>query len=202
MEEDFPFETSMNGFLHSNCTSPEQEYILIQSREQYILLQVQPKVFPYRTACFGRINTLSSFAAGQLVVSQTPRERRLVKWWRCCCRPFRLLVELAAKYTPPLIVSKYTPAPGLCNLNAGNHSSICVSARDAPVDPVLVAGDCGGVPGSSDPVSTAARRGDGSHSDDGGYERMISIRKPSTSTFICRLNSSGVCWYSGITMFL
>ena len=59
-------------------------------------------------------------------------------------------------------------------------------------DPVLIAGDCGGVPGSSDPVSTAARRGDGSHSDDRGYERMISIRKPSTSTFICRLNFSGV----------
>ena len=79
------------------------------------------KVFPYRTACFGRLTTLSSLAAGQLVVSQTPRERRLVKWWRCCCRPFRLLVELAAKYTPPLVVSNYTPAPGLCNLNAENH---------------------------------------------------------------------------------
>ena len=62
-------------------------------------------------------------------------------------------------------------------------------------DPVLIAGDCGGVPGSSDPVSTAARRGDGSHSDDGSYERMISIRKPSTSTFICRLNFPG---YEGI----
>ena len=122
MEEDFPFETIMNGFLHSNCTSPEQEYILIQSREESILLQVQPKVFPYRTACFGRLTTLSSLAAGQLVVSQTPRERRLVKWWRCCCRPFRLLVELAAKYTPPFIVSKYTPAPGLCSLNAENRS--------------------------------------------------------------------------------
>ena len=51
-----------------------------------------------------------------------------------------------------------------------NYSSsiICVSARDAPgPDPVLIAGDFGGVPGSSDPVSTAARRGDGSHSDDG-----------------------------------
>ena len=78
-------------------------------------------VFPYRTACFGRLTTLPSLAAGQLVVSQTPRERRLAKWWRCCCRPFRLLVELATKYTPPLIVSKYTPAPGLCNLNAENH---------------------------------------------------------------------------------
>ena len=44
MEKDFPFETSMNGFLHSNCTSPEQEYISIQSREEYILLQVQPDV--------------------------------------------------------------------------------------------------------------------------------------------------------------
>ena len=29
-EEDlFPFETSMDGFLHSNCTSTEQEYILL-----------------------------------------------------------------------------------------------------------------------------------------------------------------------------
>ena len=44
-------------------------------------------------------------------------------------------------------------------------SSICVSACDAPGDPVLIAGDCGGVPGSSDLVSTAARRGDESHSD-------------------------------------
>ena len=38
-------------------------------------------------------------------------------------------------------------------------SSICVSARDTPgLDPVSIAGDRGGVPGSSDPVSTAARR--------------------------------------------
>ena len=87
-------------------------------------------------------------------------------------------------------------------VSKGKSSSICVSGRDAPGDPVLIAGDCGGVPGSSDPVSTAARRGDGPHSDDGGCERMISIRKPSTSTFIWRLNSSGVCGYSGITMFL
>ena len=47
-------------------------------------------------------------------------------------------------------------------------SSICVSTCDASgPDPVLIAGDCGGVAGSFDPVSTAARRGDGSHSDDG-----------------------------------
>ena len=71
-------------------------------------------------------------------------------------------------------------------------SSICVSACDAPGDPVLIVGDCGGVPGPYDPVSTAARRGDGLHSDDADYERMISIRKPSTSTFICRLTSSGL----------
>ena len=38
------FEASMDGFLSSNCTSLEQEYILIQSREAYILLQVQPEV--------------------------------------------------------------------------------------------------------------------------------------------------------------
>ena len=79
------------------------------------------KVFPYRTACFGRLTTLSSLAAGQLVVSQTPRGWRLVKCLRCCCRPSRLLVELAAGYTPPWIVSKYTPAPGLCNLNSKTH---------------------------------------------------------------------------------
>ena len=30
-EEIFPFETSMDGFLRSNCTSTEQEYILLQS---------------------------------------------------------------------------------------------------------------------------------------------------------------------------
>ena len=71
------------------------------------------KVFPYRTACFGRLTTRSSLAAGQLVVSQTPRGWRLVKCLRCCCRPSRLLVELAAEYTSPWIVSKYTPAPGL-----------------------------------------------------------------------------------------
>ena len=41
----FPFEASVDGFLRSNCTSLEQEYILIQSREEYILLQqVQPEV--------------------------------------------------------------------------------------------------------------------------------------------------------------
>ena len=30
-EERFPLETSMDGFLHSNCTSTEQECILLQS---------------------------------------------------------------------------------------------------------------------------------------------------------------------------
>ena len=59
-------------------------------------------------------------------------------------------------------------------------------------DSVPIAGDCGGGPGSSEPVSTAARRGDGSHCDDAGCERMISIRKPSTPTFISRVNASGV----------
>ena len=38
------FEASTDGFLSSNCTSLEQKYILIQSREEYILLQVQPEV--------------------------------------------------------------------------------------------------------------------------------------------------------------
>ena len=49
-----------------------------------------------------------------------------------------------------------------------SSSIICISARDTPgPDPVLIAGDRGGVPGSSDLVSTAARGGDGSHCDDG-----------------------------------
>ena len=38
------FEASMDGFLSSICTSLEQEFILIQSREEFILLQVQPEV--------------------------------------------------------------------------------------------------------------------------------------------------------------
>ena len=42
--EMFSFEVSRDGFLRSNCTSVEQEYILVQSREEYILLQVQPEV--------------------------------------------------------------------------------------------------------------------------------------------------------------
>ena len=41
-EEIFSFATSMDSFLSSNCTSLEQEYILIQSREEYSSLQVQP----------------------------------------------------------------------------------------------------------------------------------------------------------------
>ena len=40
----FSFEASMDGFLSSNYTSLEQEYVLIQSRKEYILLQVQPEV--------------------------------------------------------------------------------------------------------------------------------------------------------------
>ena len=42
--EYFSFEASRDGFLRSNCTSLEQEYSLIQSREEYVLLQVQPEV--------------------------------------------------------------------------------------------------------------------------------------------------------------
>ena len=83
--------------------------------------------------------------------------------------------------------------PSILASNEKIPPSICGSASHASgPDPVLIAGDCVGVSGSSDPVSIAARRGDVSHSDDEGCERMISIRKPSTSTFICRLNSSGV----------
>ena len=42
--EIFSFEASTDGFLSSNYTSLEQEYILIQPRKEYILLQVQPEV--------------------------------------------------------------------------------------------------------------------------------------------------------------
>ena len=53
-------------------------------------------------------------------------------------------------------------------LKGKSSSSVCVSARDAPgPDPVPIAGDRCDSSGSSDPVSTAARRGDGSHCDDG-----------------------------------
>ena len=31
--ENFPFETSMDGFLRSNCTSTEQEYILLHQSD-------------------------------------------------------------------------------------------------------------------------------------------------------------------------
>ena len=33
MEELFPFETSTDGFLRSNCTSTEQEYILLHQSD-------------------------------------------------------------------------------------------------------------------------------------------------------------------------
>ena len=75
----------------------------------------------------------------------------------------------------------------------GPSSSVDVSNYDTPgPDPVPIAGGRRGSPGSSDPVSTAARRGDGSQCDDAGCERMISIRNPSASTFISGVNSSGV----------
>ena len=50
-------------------------------------------------------------------------------------------------------------------------------------------------------VSTAARRADGLHCDDAGCERMISMRKPSISTFISNVNSSDVCKRLGMTVF-
>ena len=46
MEEEtfFPFETSMDGFLRSNCTRTEQEYILLQSDVGVNDNKVQPEV--------------------------------------------------------------------------------------------------------------------------------------------------------------
>ena len=46
MEEEkvFPFETSMDGFLRSNCTSTEQECILLQSDVRVNDSKVQPEV--------------------------------------------------------------------------------------------------------------------------------------------------------------
>ena len=50
----------------------------------------------------------------------------------------------------------------------GPFSFVDVSNCDTPgPDPVPIAGGRRGSPGSSDPISTAARRGDGSHCDDG-----------------------------------
>ena len=43
-EEIFPFETSMDGFLRSNCTSTEQECILLQSDVGVNDDKVQPEV--------------------------------------------------------------------------------------------------------------------------------------------------------------
>ena len=44
-EEDiFPFETSMDGFLRSNCTSTEQECILLQADVGVNDSKVQPEV--------------------------------------------------------------------------------------------------------------------------------------------------------------
>ena len=52
----------------------------------------------------------------------------------------------------------------------GPSSSVDVSNCDTPgPDPVPIAGDRRGSPDSSDPVSTASRRGDGSHCDDGPF---------------------------------
>ena len=43
-EETFPFETSMDGFLRSNCTSTEQECILLQPDVGVNDNKVQPEV--------------------------------------------------------------------------------------------------------------------------------------------------------------
>ena len=43
-EEIFPFETSMDGFLCSTCTSTEQEYILLESNVGVNDNRVQPEV--------------------------------------------------------------------------------------------------------------------------------------------------------------
>ena len=43
-EELFPIKTSMDGFMHSNCTSTEQEYILLQSDVGVNDNKVQPEV--------------------------------------------------------------------------------------------------------------------------------------------------------------
>ena len=43
-EEIFPFETSMDGFLRSNCTSNKQECILLQSDVGVNDNKVQPEV--------------------------------------------------------------------------------------------------------------------------------------------------------------
>ena len=93
-----------------------------------------------------------------------------------------MLVKFELKKTSILVSRGKSPS-----------SSVDVSNCNTPgPDPVPIAGDRRGFPGYSDPVSTAARHGDGSHCDDAGCERMISIRNPSTSTFISSVNPSGV----------
>ena len=75
-----------------------------------------------------------------------------------------------ASFTPTFDCSKIYSCSMLVKFER-RKPSILVSkgARDAPgsSDPVPIAGDCSGVPGFFDPVSTTARRGDASHSDDG-----------------------------------
>ena len=81
-----------------------------------------------------------------------------------------------------------------------SSSIICVSARDTlGPDPVLIAGDRGGVPGSSDPVSTTARRGDGSHCDDG----LLSPARfsPITSSGCTEVSGAGRRTGSGYFVF-
>ena len=92
---------------------------------------------------------------------------------------------------PSILVSK---------VKISSSSIIFVSARDAPgPDPVLIAGDCGGVPGSSDPVSTAARRGDGSHCDDGLFSPAR--RSPIISSGYTEVSGAGYRTESGYVVF-
>ena len=46
-ERNFPFETSMDGFLRSSCTSTEQECILLQSDVEVNDNNVQPEIEMY-----------------------------------------------------------------------------------------------------------------------------------------------------------
>ena len=83
--------------------------------------------------------------------------------------------------------------------------SVGVSTRDTPgsSDPIPIADNRHGFPGSFDPVLAARnRRGNGLHCGDASCERIISILKRSTFTFILSVNSSGVCGRLGLDVFL
>ena len=93
------------------------------------------------------------------------------------------LVQFKCKKTPILVSRGKIPY----------SVDVSISDTPGPSDPVPIAGDRRGVLGSSDPVSTAARRGNGSHYGGAGCERIISIHSLDVHYhFKCKLVSGCV----------